>query len=92
MRVHLKGIHTTHKKLASGEIKKYYYAWKDGPRILAEPGTTEFLRLYNDALSGRKQPATGTMRSLVDYFKDFGRIQKQEFAQPARLPYLSEID
>ena len=39
MRVHLKGIHTTHKKLASGKTKKYYYAWKNGPRIDAEPGT-----------------------------------------------------
>ncbi len=89
MRIHLKGIHTTHKKLANGETKKYYYAWKDGPRILAEPGTPEFLRLYNDAIAVRKQPAAGTMRSLVDYFKDFGRIQKQESTQQARIRYLS---
>jgi integrase len=93
MRVHLKGIHTTHKKLASGEIKKYYYAWKDGPRILAEPGTPEFLRLYNDAVSGRKQPATGTMRSLVDYFMDSDEYKsKSPHSRRAYDTYLKLID
>ena len=56
MRVHLKGIHTTHKKLASGKTKKYYYAWKNGPRIDAEPGTQEFLKLYNKAIQARGDP------------------------------------
>src|SRR5882672_5750875 len=70
MRVHLKGIHTTHKKLASGKTKKYYYAWKNGPRINAEPDTPEFLRLYNDAVSIRKERPSSTMRALIDYFRD----------------------
>src|SRR6267142_5944754 len=68
MRVHLKGIHTTYKKLANGKTKKYYYAWKNGPRVDAEPGTPEFVRLYGEAC--KKKPAADTMRSLIDYFKD----------------------
>src|SRR5260370_40218514 len=68
MRVQLKGIHTTYKKLASGKTKKYYYAWKNGPRVDAEPGTPEFVRLYGEAC--KKKPAADTMRSLIDYFKD----------------------
>jgi len=68
MRVHLKGIHTTYKRLANGKTKKYYYAWKNGPRVDAEPGTPEFVRLYGEAC--KKKPAADTMRSLIDYFKD----------------------
>jgi integrase len=70
MRVNLTGIHTTYKKLASGEIKKYYYAWKGGPRIDAQPGTPEFFHLYNEAVSVRKERPGGTMRALIDYFRD----------------------
>jgi integrase len=70
MRVHLKGIHTTHKKLASGKTKKYYYAWKNGPRINAEPGTPEFLKLYNEAVAALNGRPSGTMRALIDYFRD----------------------
>jgi integrase len=68
MRVHLKGIHTTYKRLASGKTKKYYYAWKNGQRIDAEPGTPEFIRLYGEAC--KKKLAADNMRSLIDYFKD----------------------
>jgi integrase len=70
MQFRLKNIHTTHKKLASGEIKKYYYAWKNGPRIDAEPNTPEFLRLYNEAVSITKKRPSETMRTLIDYFRD----------------------
>jgi integrase len=70
MRVHLKGIHTTYKKLASGKIKKYYYAWKNGPRIDAEPGTPEFVILYNKVIQARRERPGDTMRDLIDYFRD----------------------
>jgi integrase len=69
VRVQIKGIHTTYKKLASGERKKYYYAWKGGPRIDAEPATPEFVQLYGEA-TAKKKPGNDTMRSLIDYFKD----------------------
>jgi integrase len=75
MRVNLTGIHTTYKKLASGETKKYYYAWKGGPRIDAVPRTTEFIRLYNEAVSVRKERPGGTMRALIDYFRDSGEFK-----------------
>jgi integrase len=93
MRVHLKGIHTTYKKLASGETKKYFYAWKGGPRLDAVPGTPEFFRLYNDALSFRKQPTAGTMRSLIDYFKDSDEYKsKSPHSRRAYDTYLKMID
>lgn len=70
MHVKLKGIHTTHKMLATGARKKYYYAWKGGPRIDAEPGTPEFQKLYNEAAAGKVVKSDETMRGLIDYFKD----------------------
>lgn len=70
MRVKLTGIHTTYKTLASGEKRKYYYAWKNGPRIDAVPGTPEFLALYNAAVAGKTTKPGDTMRGLIDYFKD----------------------
>lgn len=68
MRVRIKGIHTTHKKLASGERKKYFYAWKGGPAINAAPGTPDFVRLYGEAVAV-KRPG-GNMQALIDYFLD----------------------
>jgi len=71
MRVPLKGIHTTHKKLADGTTKIYYFAWRNGPRIDAEPGTPEFVYLYGKAVETAKQNKTEpTFTSLIDYFKD----------------------
>jgi len=36
MRVELVGIHRVKKRLAGGSTRWYYYAWRGGPRILAE--------------------------------------------------------
>jgi len=69
MRVNLKGVHTTYKRLADGTLKKYYYAWKGGPRIDAEPGSAEFVRLYGE-VSGQRNRSTATLARLIDYFKD----------------------
>lgn len=66
----IKGIHTTYKTLATGERKKYFYAWKDGPRINAEPGTPEFARLWQEAAATQKRPSGQTLQYLLDYFKD----------------------
>jgi hypothetical protein len=56
-RVELKGIHTTYKTLANGEVKKFHYACKGGPRIDARPGTAEFIRLYGEASSATRAAA-----------------------------------
>ena len=70
MRVRLKGINWSIKKLADGTSKTYWYAWKGGPRIDAEPGTPEFMRLYNEAVASYKKQSSETFSSLIDYFKD----------------------
>jgi hypothetical protein len=36
-------------RLATGETRFYFYAWRGGPRIEAAPGTPEFISLYHQA-------------------------------------------
>ena len=46
MRVNLKGVNRSVVKLASGDVKTYWYAWRGGPRLKGEPGSPEFVRSY----------------------------------------------
>lgn len=69
VRVRLRGINVSRKRLASGEVKTFYYAWRGGPRIDAPPGSTDFLRLYNEAHAGRKTAPQGVVFALVSAFK-----------------------
>jgi hypothetical protein len=69
MRVHLKGVKKVSAKLATGEIKIYYYAWNGGPRLVGEPGSAEFVRSYARAHQERKTPSQGTLFTLLSEFK-----------------------
>jgi integrase len=69
MRVNIKGINKAYIKQRDGSTKIYNYAYRGGPRIEAEPNTPEFVRLYGEAVAV-KPKSTGTLRSLIDYFKD----------------------
>jgi integrase len=69
VRVLLKGVHKVRYRLANGNVATYYYAWRGGPRINADPATAEFVRLYTEAHAARTRPAHGTMMSLVAEFK-----------------------
>ena len=75
VRVHLKGVHSVRKRLATGKTEIYYYAWRGGPRIAAEPGTAEFVRLYSEAHVTRKTPPPGTLFSLIAEFKASAEFQ-----------------
>jgi len=54
MRVRLPGVHKVRKRLADGSTVFYYYAWRGGPRIMADPVkeerkfNEEFLRMTQD--------------------------------------------
>ena len=59
----LKGLH---RVTAKG--RTYWYAWRGGPRLVGEPGSTAFLNSYNEAIASRKTQDDGRFRSLVrDY-------------------------
>jgi hypothetical protein len=77
VRVHLRGIHKVNKTLATGEIKTYYYAWRGGPRISANPGTPDFMRFYTEAHASVRKPRAGTLMTLIAEFKgsaDYARL------------------
>jgi integrase len=69
VRVVLKGIHKVKKRLANGDIKLHYYAWRGGPAIQAKPGTPEFILAYNDAHSSIRQPRAGTLMTIIASYK-----------------------
>src|SRR5258706_15119895 len=38
------GIHKVKRRLANGETRVHFYAWRGGPAMHAKPGTAEFAR------------------------------------------------
>lgn len=68
MKVELGGIHAVRVKYRGSDYT-YYYAWRGGPRIKAEPGTPEFHRLYNEAIGKEKRPAKGNVSELIALFR-----------------------
>jgi integrase len=70
LRIRLNGLTKTRKKLANGEYRDYYYAWRGGPAIDAVPGTPEFMVSYNAAVSARLPPRKSNFASLIDSYQD----------------------
>jgi integrase len=68
VRVVLKGIHKTTKRLADGSRRAYYYLGKNGPRLEGEPGTPEFIASYN-AAAEQKVAMPGDV--LLSILRDF---------------------
>lgn len=69
VRVNLKGVHPVPKRLADGTVKRYYYAWKGGPRLVGEPGSAEFIASYEAAHRTRRTPPPGTLHKVIADFK-----------------------
>jgi integrase len=89
VRVVLKGIHRVKMRLASGEVKTYFYAWRGGPQIKAKPGTPDFVGAYNDAHAQLRQPRAGTLMTVIAEYQaspEFTRL-----APSSRRAYLIYI-
>jgi hypothetical protein len=89
VRVVLKGIHKVKMRLATGEVKTYYYAWRGGPQIRAKPGTPDFVGTYNEAHAQLRQPRAGTLMTIIAQYKaspEFTRL-----APSSRRAYLIYI-
>jgi len=70
MRVRLKGLKTVTKRLADGQIVRYWYAWRGGPRLDGRPGSTEFIASYNRAVAELPKAQIGTLDFILDKFQD----------------------
>ena len=89
MRVVLRGIHKVKKRLANGDIKIHYYAWRGGPAIHAKPGSPEFVHAYNEAHASIRRPTAGTLMTIIAEYKaspDFTKL-----APSSRRMYLRYI-
>lgn len=89
MRVRLRGINCTRKRLADGSLKLYHYAWKGGPPLKGEPGTPEFIASYNEAIARKATPPTGVLLSIIQGYQaseDFRRL-----AESTRRDYVALI-
>lgn len=91
MRIRLKGLNRSRKKLADGTVVTYFYAWRGGPRLEGQPGSPEFMASYNLALEERKgRHRKDTLRWLVeDYlssadFKALSERSQKDYAAHTR--------
>ncbi|WP_201777011.1 hypothetical protein [Martelella endophytica] len=66
----LKGVHKVRKKLASGKIVYYYYAWRGGPRIHGDPKTEKdaFIAQYRQHMLTASTDGVLTLEGLIDLF------------------------
>jgi hypothetical protein len=76
VRIDLKLLNWSVKKLADGRVKTYWYAWRGGPRLVGEPGTPEFVASYNAAVATRapKIAADKTLTDLIRGYLKGGRF------------------
>ena len=93
MRVVLKEFTRVKKRLASGSIRIYYYAWRGGPQLAATPRTPEFIAQYNEAHASLRQPRHGTVMTIIAAFKasaEYDRLSRS--SKRAYMSYLKLIE
>lgn len=89
MRVRLKGLNRTTKRLADGSLATYYYAWKGGPRLPGKPGDPEFIAAYNEACATKATPKAGTLLSVLIAYQNSPKFA--DLADRTRRDYVRNI-
>lgn len=69
MRVDLFGLFWSDAKIGGGKKRRYYYAWKGGPRIKAKYGTPAFITEFNEHIASKKTVSDATVFALIVEFK-----------------------
>ena len=85
MRIRARGINTVQARLASGEVKTYYYHRATGTRLVGEPGSTEFLTSFTAAEQSLRQRHAGTLSGLIRDFE--GTKQWRRLAESTKKEY-----
>lgn len=91
--VRLKGLASARKKMADGSVRAYWYAWRGGPRIDAEPGSAAFMAEYTRHVSAK--PAVvqaGTVAELIRLYEASSDYPKSQASVRAYRTYLGLID
>ncbi|MBC8717723.1 hypothetical protein [Ochrobactrum sp. Marseille-Q0166] len=68
MYVQLKGLHTVKKKMPGGTVKEYYYAWRGGPRLTADPikDRIAFIAEFNAMRRANAESDKETLAGLIE--------------------------
>ncbi len=65
----MKGVHRVTKRLASGEVAVYHYAWRGGPRLPGEPDSAEFLTALAAAKAEAPPHHKGTLQEVFNAYQ-----------------------
>lgn len=67
----MRGLHRVARKLANGETRTHFYAWRGGPAMTAQPGTPEFVAEFQRLTAGRDVPAHhhGTLQQIINDYQ-----------------------
>jgi integrase len=85
VQVKASGINPVRAKLASGEIRTYYYHRATGTRLLGAPGSPEFLASYAAAEESTRNRNAGTLSGLIRDFE--GTKQWRKLADSTKKEY-----
>jgi integrase len=69
VRLDVKGVHRVTKRLASGDVAVYHYAWRGGPRLPGEPGSAEFLAALAAAKAEAPKHHRGTLQEVFNAYQ-----------------------
>jgi integrase len=69
MRIRASGINVVRARLASGELKFYYYHRATGTRLAGAPGTAEFLASFATAQQSKQKRYVVTLSGLIREFE-----------------------
>jgi integrase len=76
MRINLKKLNWTTKRLANGTIKTYWFAWRGGPALQGRPGTPEFMASYEKAITGKAVKGKKMLADLIRDYQKGGHFNK----------------
>lgn len=65
----MKGVHRVTKRLATGGVAVYHYAWRGGPRLPGEPGSAEFLAALAAAKAEGPKHHKGTLQEVFNAYQ-----------------------
>ena len=69
MRIRLKGLNWSTKRLADGTLRTYWYPWRGGPLLRGQPGTPEFHASYNAAVDSKVATPQGVILFILQGFQ-----------------------
>lgn len=96
MEIVLKGIHKVKKRMADGSTRTYYYAWRGGPRLKAEPHSKAFMAEYlTHVKADMYEENTQYLEGLISYLtgtKERPNPDWEKLAAKTRKDYLHAFD